>query len=107
LYVVCGQAQKSIMWRRNDLRPFFRTLDDRARKKQSRDGVSPFEVGDIKELYAIGDKAVVLPRRMEIVIAQPGLSIARATTQQLDLLASTQAYLKTTINARLVVWCSP
>jgi superfamily II DNA or RNA helicase len=107
LYEVCGQAQKSIMWRRNDLKPFFRTLDDRARKKQERDGVSPFEIGDVKKLYEIGDRAVALPRRMEIVIAQPGLSIAQATTQQLDLLASTQAYLKTTINAPLTVWCSP
>jgi hypothetical protein len=94
------------MWRRSDLGPFFRTLDDRARKKQKRDGVSPFEVGDIKKLYEIGDKATVLRRRMEIVIVQPGLSIAQATTQQLDLLASTQAYLKTTINAPLAVWCS-
>lgn len=49
----------------------------------------------------------MLPRRMEIVIVQPGLSIVKATTQQLDLLASTQAYLKTTINAPLTVWCSP
>ena len=106
LYEVCGQAQKSIMWRRSDLRPFFRTLDDRARKKQKRTGVSPFEVGDIKKLYEIQDKATILRRRMEMVIVQPGLSVAKATTQQLDLLASTQAYLKTTINAPLTVWCS-
>jgi hypothetical protein len=74
--------------------PFFRTLNDRARRKNSREGVSPFEEGDIKKLYEIRDKAMVLRRRMEIVIAQPGLSIAKASTQQLDLLASTQAYLK-------------
>jgi superfamily II DNA or RNA helicase len=106
LYEVCGQAQKSIMWRRSDLGPLFRTLDDRARKKQRRDGVSPFEVGDIKKLYGIRDRARVLRRRVEIVIAQPGLSRSKASTQQLDLLASTQAYLKTTINAPLIVWCS-
>ena len=106
LYEVCGQTQKSIMWRRSDLHPFFRTLDDRARKKQRRQGVNPFEVGDIKTLYKIQDKAIVLRRRMEMVIVQPGLSASKATTQQLDLLASTQAYLKTTINAPLAVWCS-
>ena len=94
LYEVCGQAQKSIMWRRSDLRPFFRTLNDSARKKQDRDGVSPFEVGDVRKLYEIGDKAVMLRRRMEIVIAQPGLSAAKATTQQLDLLASRRRTLK-------------
>jgi superfamily II DNA or RNA helicase len=106
LYEVCGQTQKSIMWRRNDLLPFFRTLDDRARKKQKRDRVSPFEVGDIKKLYEIRDKAPGLRRRMEMVIVQPGLSQALASTQQLDLLASTQAYLRTTISAPLAVWCS-
>lgn len=106
LYEVCGQAQKSIMWRRNDLRPFFRALNDRARKKQKRTGVNPFEVGDIKKLYEIQDKAMILRRRMEMIIVQPGLSVAKATTQQLDLLASTQAYLKTTINSPLAVWCS-
>jgi hypothetical protein len=106
LYEVCGQAQKSIVWRRSDLRPFFRTLEARARRKQKRDGVSPFEVGDIKKLYEIQDKALILRRSMDVVIAQPGLSMSNATTQQLDLLASTQAYLKTTINAALAVWCS-
>lgn len=106
LYEVCGQAQKSVRWRRTDLRPFFRTLDDRARKKHRRDGVSPFEVGDIKKLYETRDRATVLRPRMEIAIVQPGLSAARATTQQLDLLASTEAYLRTTINAPLAVWCS-
>ena len=107
LYEVCGQAQKSVMWRRNNLIPFFRTLDDRARKKQGRDEVSPFEAGDIKKLYEIRDKAGMLRPRVEMVIVQPGLSAARATTQQLDLLSSTQAYLRTTINAPLAVWCSP
>ena len=47
-----------------------------------------------------------MKRRIEIVIVQPGLSVANATTQQLDLLASTQAYLRTTIRAPLSVWCS-
>jgi superfamily II DNA or RNA helicase len=106
LYEVCGQAQKSIMWRRSDLRPFFKALEARARQKQKRTGVSPFEVGDIKKLYELQDKAMVLRRRMEIAIVQPGLSASRASTQQLDLLASTQAYLKTTINAPLYVICN-
>jgi hypothetical protein len=103
LYEVCGQAQKSIMWRRSDLRPFFKTLEDRARKKSARTGVNPFEVGDIKKLYEIQDRSLVLRRRMEMTIVQPGLLASKATTQQLDLLASTQAYLQST----LTVICSP
>ncbi|WP_328999428.1 DEAD/DEAH box helicase family protein [Kribbella sp. NBC_00709] len=106
LYEVCGQAQKSVVWRRSDLGPFFRTLHDRARKKNQRDGVSPFEVGDIRKLYEVRDRATILRRRMEIVIAQPGLSRSKATIQQLDLLASTEAYLRTTVNAPLAIWCS-
>ena len=106
LYEVCGQTQKSIMWRRNDLDTLFRVLEDRARKKQQREGISPFEVGDIRKLYELRDRATVLRRRVEMVIAQPGLSAIGASTQQLDLLASTQAYLRTTIAAPLEVWCS-
>ncbi len=106
LYEVCGQAQKSVMWRRDDLRTFFRTLIQRARRKQERDGVSPFELGDFKLLMGVHDRALIHRRRMEIVIAQPGLSISKATTKQLDLLSSTESYLRTTINAPLHVWCS-
>ena len=65
-------------------RTFFRTLDDRARKKQRRDGVSPFEAGDIKKLSDATRPSCCAT--MEMVIVQPGLSIAQATTQQLDLL---------------------
>jgi superfamily II DNA or RNA helicase len=106
LYEVCGQAQKSVIWRRSDLLPFFKALDRRARQKQKREGVSPFEVGDISKLYTIRDQARVLRRRLEIVIAQPGLSVSNASDQQLDLLSSTQAYLMTTVKAPLTVWCS-
>jgi hypothetical protein len=60
----------------------------------------------VKKLYELQDKALVMRRRMEIVVVQPGLSASKASTQQLDLLASTQAYLKTTIRASLEVWCS-
>jgi hypothetical protein len=107
LYEVCGQAQKSISWRRSDLGPFFRTLHDRAQRKMQRDRVTPFEVGDLNKLYELRDRSLGVKRRIEIVIAQPGLSKERATAQQLDLLASTDSYLSTTIGAKLDVWCSP
>ena len=106
LYEVCGQAQKSVMWRRSDLTPFFSTLLDRASKKRKRTGVSPFEVGDVRKLYEFRDRAVLLRPLLDIVIVQPGLSASKATTQQLDLLASTREYLNTTIKAPLAVWCS-
>jgi hypothetical protein len=76
-------------------------------RNTKREGTSPFEAGDFRKLYEIQEKATALRRRVEMVIVKPGLSATGATSQQLDLLASTQAYLKTTINAPLAVWCSP
>jgi len=106
LYEVCGQAQKSIIWRKADMEPFFKTLFQRARRKQQRTGVSPFEVGDARALFALQEKARVMKRRVEIIIVQPGLSAAAANQGQLELLASTEAYLRSTINAPMTVWCS-
>ncbi|MGY0234008.1 hypothetical protein [Longispora urticae] len=60
LYEVCGQAQKSIRWRCNNLLPFFQTLADRAAKKEQRDGVSPFEVGDPRTLYELHERSRAL-----------------------------------------------
>ena len=106
LYEVCGQAQKSVIWRRQDMTPFFRTLATRAKKKQDRTGISPFEVGDPRALFRLRDQAQIAARKMEFVIVQPGLSIAAATPQQLELLASTELYLRTTVNGSLDVWGS-
>jgi hypothetical protein len=106
LYEVCGQAQKSIIWRKSDMGPFFRALADRAQKRRDRTQVSPFEVGDLRALYNLSDRAKVATRTMEFVIVQPGLSAASASTQQLELLASTESYLRSTVNGTLRVWCS-
>lgn len=106
LYEVCGQAQKSITWRRRDMEPFFAALDRRARRKQQREGQSPFIVGDLPSLYRLKDQALVRRRRMEIVIAQPGLSASRVDQPHLELLASTEFYLRSTIAAPLEIWCS-
>ena len=42
-----------------------------------------------------------------IAIAQPGLSVGRASEPQLNLLASTEVYVRETINATFAVYCSP
>lgn len=106
LYEVCGQAEKSVAWRRSDLEPFFKQLARRAQAKQQRTGVSPFEAGDGAELLQLQVKAQVHRRRMEVVIVQPGLSAAQLSQQQADLLAAVETYVRTTINAPLTVWCS-
>lgn len=106
LYEVCGQAEKSVAWRRSDLTPFFKQLARRAQAKHQRTGVSPFEAGDAPGLLQLQAKSQVLRRRMEIVIVQPGLSAAQISQQQGDLLAAVESYIRTTINAPLTVWCS-
>lgn len=106
LYEVCGQTQKSIIWRKQDLEPFFKTLAYRAKKKVDRTGVNPFEVGDLRALFGLRDKAQVASRKMQFTIVQPGLSAAKSSDQQLELLASTETYLKTTVSGSLEVWTS-
>ncbi|WP_409463700.1 DEAD/DEAH box helicase [Amycolatopsis sp. GA6-003] len=106
LYELCGQAQKSVVWRsRSDSVPMFANLERRARKKHQRTGVSPFETGSIADLYRLREQARVLKARLEITVVQPGLSGSKVSDRQLDLLAATETYLRTTVNAPLHVWC--
>lgn len=72
LYEVCGQAEKSVAWRRSDLGPFFKQLARRAQLMHQRTGTSPFEVGYAAGLLLLQAQAQVLRRRMEIVIVQLG-----------------------------------
>jgi len=106
LYEVCGQVQKCVIWRRQDMEPFFKRLASRAKKKQDRTTVSAFEVGDPRALFRLRDQAQIASRKMEFVVVQPGLSVAGASQQQLELLASTESYLRTTVNGSLTVWAS-
>jgi hypothetical protein len=105
LYDVCGQAQKSLRCRRNVPR-FFRHLARRERARRNRGARSGFEVGDGDTLIRLEDESRLLQPRFEIVIAQPGLSKAEASTEQLDLLGATELYLKETAFVPLEVWCS-
>lgn len=106
LYEVCGQANKSVRWRRGDMETLFKYLDRRARRKYQRTTISPFDVGDEQLFYKVREQAAIRRVVFEVVIAQPGLSAQSASSQQLDLLASSQAYLHSTIRSSLQVWCS-
>lgn len=100
------QASKSVTWRRAELAHFFRYLDRRAQRKRQRTGVSPFVVGDEREFYRTQKQTQVQKIKMEVVIAQLGLSASLVSAGRLDLPASTEAYLKSTVNAGLRIWCS-
>jgi hypothetical protein len=62
-----------------------------------------YEVGTEKDLLRIRGKADVRPLRLHVSIVQPGLWIAEASRQQLELLAVTENYLKDTFAVHLEV----
>jgi superfamily II DNA or RNA helicase len=105
LYEVCGQAQKSIRWRRN-IPLFFRRLIYRERARVQRHGHSGFEVGQGNDLFQLREDARLLRPRFEVVIAQPGLAKASISDPQRELLGATEVYLKETAYASLEVFCS-
>ncbi len=105
LYVVCGQAQKSVRWRRN-LEVFFRRLVQREQSRVRNHSRSGFVLGNGNTLYRLRERARFLKPDFTFLIAQPGLSKNQASTQQLDLLGSTETYLYEVANASFGVLCS-
>lgn len=102
LYEVCGQAQKSITWCR-DLAKLFDHLRHRENLRVVRDQPTRFEVGDavtLRQYAAVAPQVDVIYR---VFLVQPGLSRARATEEQLDLLGSTATYLQETLGIDLAV----
>lgn len=105
LYELCGQAQKSARWRR-DIGVLFDQLIRRESQRQKRTGVSGIEVGDPSTLYNLQERSLLLRTRLEIVLVQPGLSKAKVSKAQLELLACTEVYARETADATLSVLTS-
>ena len=105
LYAVCGQAQKSIAWR-NNIERMLTMLLNRESARVLRSGVSGIEIGDAKLLRRLRRRAHLLAPSLSVWIAQPGLSRAAATVNQLQLLAVTELYLKETHGAPFGVLAS-
>lgn len=98
LYEVCGQAQKSIRWmysheKRTEL---FTHLLRRDANAVGRGQRTRFEVGDRERLQVIREMSRSCPTKLNIHIAQPGLSRANATIEQLELLSVTENHLMET-----------
>jgi len=105
LYEVCGQAQKSGRWQRSPDH-MFRHLIRREKNRIRRNACSGFMKGDASTLHDLHSRARLLRSAFTIVIAQPGLSKADVSISQLELLASTEVYLRETANAPLGVYCN-
>lgn len=105
LYEVCGQAEKSVLWKQNMC-----DVIERMRYRESRrmklNGVSRFEKGDLKKLSTIRNKLRFLPAKLDIFIVQPGVSASVITEDMHQILCGTQAYLLDTYGVTLQMICS-
>ena len=84
VYEVCGQAQKSVVWRRLDL--IRRRLDPRLDQLA-------FVRGTAEQLSALLTQAEALRQLFQIVVVQPGISAGGITTPLLENLGATSAHL--------------
>ena len=104
LYVVCGQAQKGVMW----------TLDfDNLvkhivhREKRARNGrPTRFERGDLKALYRIQLAGRKAPPVYTMTVVQPGVSKASFKPEHSAILGATSLFLRQRLSTALNVWVS-
>jgi hypothetical protein len=113
LHVVCGQAQSSGEWsRKKRVEQLFDHLIARENGRQaiSQNKSTRFEKGTLLDLHKIKRsrrRLEITETEFRIFIVQPGLSKARVSPDQLDLLGVTELYLKETSNIPLGVIASP
>jgi superfamily II DNA or RNA helicase len=114
LYVVCGQAQKSVVWK-GAVDQLILHMKKRDQARKTRYGVSRFEFGDRKDLDVLGKSLHLLEVSFRMTVVQPGLSISKVSTASpgsgtagiLEVLASTEKYISDTTGGDLRVFCSP
>ncbi|MDX3866893.1 DEAD/DEAH box helicase [Streptomyces europaeiscabiei] len=107
LYEVCGQAMRGAKWRRGDAVPLLDHLHHRAVLYTRRNGgISPYDVGGPRDLFAIREHARLLRPRFHTIIAQPGLQARKATDEQLLLLAGAEKFVCDISAGDFTVYCS-
>lgn len=105
-YTVCGQAQKSITVKHAGLPRLYHDLK-RRHEAWTREGASRFLKGDMKALAYFKEKARRAKIDLEMMLIQPGASVATITDNSLRLLATTELYLTKTTHASFRVVISP
>jgi superfamily II DNA or RNA helicase len=101
-YTVCGQAQKSITAKHAGLVTLYHDLK-RRQETWVREGKSRFLKGDMKNLSYFKEKSRRTRVTFEMILVQPGASIASVTDDALRLLATTELYLIKTTQAKFRV----
>ena len=105
-YEVCGQAQKSIIWKHKTGVEFFEHLLRRKSKKYQGAERSRLEKGTISDLERLMRIAKnKKPMDFEVFIVQPGMSKNNTTESIMTLLGVTENYLKEVgdINLNVIV----
>jgi superfamily II DNA or RNA helicase len=109
LYVLCGQAHRSVTWlhnreRRSDL--FTHLLKRDAFRS---DALRPtrIELGDTQELLRLRELSKRTEVRLSVFVVQPGVSKAVVSDSQLTLLSVAEHYLQETYEIPFSVLCSP
>jgi superfamily II DNA or RNA helicase len=105
-YIVCGQAQKSIVAKHAGLPRLYKDLK-RRQDIWVRQGHNRFLKGDLKGLSYFKEKSRRAKLEFEMILVQPGCSVASITDDALRLLATTELYLFKTTQAKFRVVLSP
>lgn len=105
LYVVCGQAQKSIVWKQNGIKIIDRMIS-RENYRLSKGGITRFEKGDIRKLNEIRNRLMKYPFDLKIKIVQPGVDSNAISEPMHQILGSTKSYLLDTYGLDFKMICS-
>jgi superfamily II DNA or RNA helicase len=105
LYEVCGQAQKSVKWMEDPTELFLHLLKRDPKKKDGAERTR-YEVGDQKDLLRIREKSRLQRVSIKVFVVQPGISRAKVSREQLELLAVTENYLMETFKIPFAVIAS-
>jgi superfamily II DNA or RNA helicase len=104
LYVVCGQAEKGVVWTLD-----FKRLVEHLihRENQNKNGrPSRFERGSLKEVSRIQRLMRKIPVEYHIKVVQPGVSKASFEPEHSSILGATSLFLRQRLGTALQAWVS-
>ncbi|UJA31383.1 DEAD/DEAH box helicase [Clostridium sporogenes] len=105
LYEVCGQAEKSVIWKQNGKKIIDRMIkreNDRCKKGLP----SRIEIGSLRKLKEIKNKLSIYDYDIKINIVQPGVDAKKISGAMNELLCGTKAYLMDTFSLEFKMICS-
>lgn len=103
LYVVCGQAQKSVNWKIKPDKLFRHMMRRENLRKERYEDKSRFEIGEPNTVMSIINMSRFYSIKMNVYIVQPGVSKRKVSKEQLELLGVTKMWLMDTLGVELNV----